>query len=320
MNKVKIKNIMKQIAALLAALGSRLIGMSRKLAEDAGPTSLAPDQNYINKGINIIQTLPTDSVASAAVAQSPQSGPLKGLKKGDSFVLYTCQYDTLQLLEDKDLGRVIKGVFRAVSGELQANVEKTLGNLQSMITFRDLMRQITFDRAKYDRKCATNAMNATARWNKSRKNKKAVAQVDNAGEPEQAKGVEEGAVAPSSPETGTEVVAEVKTEVTSASNDDEPEFSREDMKFANCWMAWFNKTLETNGSSIPRIRKMTPKRVKMLLYLGRKHGKDVLEEVVRRAAQKDFLNGRGKKSYFVADIDWLFKEQNFMNVYENKFY
>lgn len=58
MNKVKIKNIMKQIAALLAALGSRLIGMSRKLAEDAGPTSLATDQNYINKGINIIQTLP----------------------------------------------------------------------------------------------------------------------------------------------------------------------------------------------------------------------------------------------------------------------
>ena len=294
---VKIKYIINQIAAMLAALGSRLIGMSRKMSGEVGLASLAPEQNYINQGINIIQSLPTGSGACAAVALSPADGNLFIQSKRNSFLLYLNQYDMLQCLRDKDLGRVIKGIFRTVKGEDQCVVEQSLKNTPSMVSYRTLINQITIDERRYQSKCATNAENALARWNKK---KKKAAEAEKAGEPEQKEGAEAAKA------------AEAKAA--------EAEVSPEDMELANSWMAWFNKMLNVNESCIPKIRRMTPERVRKLIYLGKKYGKAVLEEVVRRAVQKDFYNGRGKNTHFIANIDWLLVEKNFLNVYDDKYY
>ena len=320
---VKIKYIINQIAAMLAALGSRLIGMSRKMSGEVGLASLTPGQNYINQGINIIQSLPTGSGACAAVALSPAERNLFIQSKRNSFLLYLNQYDMLQCLRDKDLGRVIKGIFRTVKGEDQCVVEQSLKNTPSMVSYRWLINQITIDERRYQSKCATNAENALARWNKK---KKKAAEAEKAGEPEQkevAEAVEaveaKAAEVVEAAETKT-VEAEVKTEVTAVGNDDEPEVSDEIMEKAKEWQVWFNKTLDNNESRIPKIRRMTPKRAIMMKRLADKYGNDKLVEVLRRAAQNDFLNGRGKKAYFVAKIDWLIKEENFLKVYENEFY
>ncbi|MBR5698773.1 MAG: hypothetical protein IKX44_09180 [Prevotella sp.] len=305
---VKIKYIINQIAAMLAALGSRLIGMSRKMSGEVGLASLTPGQNYINQGINIIQSLPTGSGACAAVALSPAEGNLFIQSKRNSFLLYLNQYDTLQCLRDKDLGRVIKGVFRTVKGEDQCVVEQSFKNTPSMISYRTLINQITIDERRYQSKCATNAENALARWNK--KKKKAAEEADKAGEPEQKE----------SAEAVEAVDAAEAAEAVEVAKAVEAEVSPEDMQLANSWMAWFNKMLNVNESCIPKIRRMTPERVRKLIYLGKKYGKAVLEEVVRRAVQKDFYNGRGKNTHFIANIDWLLVEKNFLNVYDDKYY
>ena len=106
--------------------------------------------------------------------------------------------------------------------------------------------------------------------------------------------------------------------------DEEEEDEEEDSlvfeKAEKQWLPWFNKTLDDNGSAIPRIRTMTMQRAKAMKFLADKYGNQALLEVLRRAAQNSFLNGRSKKSNFVADIDWLLIEKNFMKVFENKFY
>ena len=321
---VKIKYIINQIAAMLAALGSRLIGMSRKMSGEVGLASLTPGQNYINQGINIIQSLPTGSGACAAVALSPADGNLFIHSKRNSFLLYLNQYDTLQCLRDKDLGRVIKGVFRTVKGEAQCVVEQSLKNTPSMVSYRWLINQITIDEKKYQSKCATNAENALARWNK--KKKKKAAEAEKAGEPEQKESAEaaEAVEAKAVEAKAVEVVEAAETKTVEAKAVEakaaEAEVSPEDMELANSWMAWFNKMLNVNESCIPKIRRMTPERVRKLIYLGKKYGKAVLEEVVRRAVQKDFYNGRGKNTHFIANIDWLLVEKNFLNVYDDKYY
>ena len=106
-------------------------------------------------------------------------------------------------------------------------------------------------------------------------------------------------------------------------NDEEEDEEENSLVFEKAekqWLPWFNKTLDDNGSAIPRIRTMTMQRAKAMKFLADKYGNQALLEVLRRAAQNSFLNGRSKKSNFVADIDWLLIEKNFMKVFENKFY
>ena len=108
-----------------------------------------------------------------------------------------------------------------------------------------------------------------------------------------------------------------------AANEEEDEEEEDSLIFEKAekqWLPWFNKLLDDNASAIPRMRKMTMERAKAMKSLADKYGNDALLEVLRRAAQNSFLNGRSKRSNFVADIDWLLKEENFMKVYENKFF
>ena len=84
-------------------------------------------------------------------------------------------------------------------------------------------------------------------------------------------------------------------------------------------MPWINGILKDADSKIPRLRYMTRARVKRLYDLWQEFGNAAIGEALRKAARSPFLNGRGKRNKFVADIDWVLSEQHFLEVLEGKY-
>ena len=173
---------------------------------------------------------------------------------------------------------------------------------------------------KYDQICEKKRKAANKRWGKSEGDARASSALhndnDNDNENEN--------------ENENEKKEEINSSSSSSNNDSDAVAEKEDKEEKNfseifkkaedTWMPWFNSLLKMNGSAIPPLKMMTPKRAKKLCRLARKYGNEKAQEVFRRAAQTPFLNGKGKKSTFVASFDWLLEEKNFLNVYEGKFY
>ena len=84
-------------------------------------------------------------------------------------------------------------------------------------------------------------------------------------------------------------------------------------------LPWINEILDDAGSKIPRLKYMTQKRIERLFALMQQYGNAAIGEALRKAARSPFLNGRGKRNQFVADIDWVLSEQHFLEVLEGKY-
>jgi hypothetical protein len=186
------------------------------------------------------------------------------------------------------------------------------------------MVQIKYDNEKYQKKCEKIKQNTMKRWSQNANDANAYfAMHKKEKENEKERETEK--------ETEKEIEKENRRRDSSSSsvisdkaaNEEEEDEEEDSLIFEKAekqWLPWFNKLLDDNASAIPRMRKMTMERAKAMKSLADKYGNDALLEVLRRAAQNSFLNGRSKRSNFVADIDWLLKEENFMKVYENKFF
>ena len=88
------------------------------------------------------------------------------------------------------------------------------------------------------------------------------------------------------------------------------------------FIAFFNRCVE--GSNIPCIRTLTPKRIELLRRLREAIKANpgqmrTTEFVFKQAARSDFLNGRGRKNKFQATFDWLIKLENYIHVMEGNY-
>ena len=81
------------------------------------------------------------------------------------------------------------------------------------------------------------------------------------------------------------------------------------------FMQFFNK--EMAGKAIPQLKLMNKLRQGMLNARVREHGKEAVDIVVRKAAASSWLNGGSGK--FVANFNWLFKQNNFLKVFEGNY-
>lgn len=81
---------------------------------------------------------------------------------------------------------------------------------------------------------------------------------------------------------------------------------------------FFNDTLEESKSTIPRVKRITPRRRKTVGARCREYGKEAVMKMIRNAAKSDFLNGRNNKGW-QADFDWLFLPNNFPKVLEGNY-
>lgn len=79
--------------------------------------------------------------------------------------------------------------------------------------------------------------------------------------------------------------------------------------------AFFNQCME--GRQIPAIKVMNSKRKGMVRARIKEYGKEAVAQVIRKAADSDFLNG-GTGS-FIASFEWILKPNNFLKVLEGNY-
>lgn len=85
--------------------------------------------------------------------------------------------------------------------------------------------------------------------------------------------------------------------------------------FFEDFLNFYNNTLEQAKAAMVRIRSLTDKRKAALAARVDEHGPEAVREMIRKAAESNFLNGGGERG-FVADFDWLFRPDNFLRTLE----
>lgn len=93
--------------------------------------------------------------------------------------------------------------------------------------------------------------------------------------------------------------------------------SQESVDFVGL-MKFFNRTMEEAGAIIPRCRSCDGKRREFVRARIREHGLDAVYEMITKASQSDFLNGKSRSGW-IADFTWLFRPSNFQKVLEGNY-
>lgn len=206
------------------------------------------------------------------------------------------------------------GLYRAMNGEEIEILERGMSK-DTLLAFRFLMIQINIDIEKYLDKLEKNRerqeryrQEATLKKNNAyKKDNEKVNENENEKENEKE----------NENENEKEDVVDTASAVASASQ--QQIFCRFKEEAPITILPWINQILDDAGSSIPKLRRMTDARMKRLFALMQQYGNADIGEALRKAARSPFLNGRGKRNKFVANIDWILDEEHFLDVLEGKF-
>ena len=93
--------------------------------------------------------------------------------------------------------------------------------------------------------------------------------------------------------------------------------SQESVDFVGL-MKFFNRTMEQAKSIIPRCQSCEGKRREFVRARIREHGMDKVYEMITKASESDFLNGKNDRGW-IADFTWLFRPSNFQKVLEGNY-
>lgn len=98
----------------------------------------------------------------------------------------------------------------------------------------------------------------------------------------------------------------------------DPDFSsQESVDFVGL-MKFFNRTMDEAGAIIHRCKSCDGNRREFVRARIREHGLDAVYEMITKASQSDFLNGKSRSGW-VADFTWLFRPSNFQKVLEGNY-
>ena len=93
--------------------------------------------------------------------------------------------------------------------------------------------------------------------------------------------------------------------------------SQESVDFVGL-IKFFDRTMEEAGAIIPRCKSCDGKRREFVRARIREHGLDAVYEMITKASQSDFLNGKSRSGW-IADFTWLFRPSNFPKVLEGNY-
>ena len=93
--------------------------------------------------------------------------------------------------------------------------------------------------------------------------------------------------------------------------------SQESVDFVGL-MKFFNRTMDEAGAIIHRCKSCDGNRREFVRARIREHGLDAVYEMITKASQSDFLNGKSRSGW-VADFTWLFRPSNFQKVLEGNY-
>ena len=83
-------------------------------------------------------------------------------------------------------------------------------------------------------------------------------------------------------------------------------------------ISFFNRAMEQAKSIIPRCQSCDGKRREFVRARIREHGMDKVYEMITKASESDFLNGKNERGW-IADFTWLFRPSNFQKVLEGNY-
>ena len=83
-------------------------------------------------------------------------------------------------------------------------------------------------------------------------------------------------------------------------------------------IGYFNAQMRRTGALIPAIRTISGRRKTHTLARIREYGKETFAQMIRMAAESDFLNGKSAKGW-TATYDWLVYPSNFVKVIEGNY-
>lgn len=83
-------------------------------------------------------------------------------------------------------------------------------------------------------------------------------------------------------------------------------------------ISFFNRAMEQAKAIIPRCQSCEGKRREFVRARIREHGMDKVYEMITKASESDFLNGKNARGW-IADFTWLFRPSNFQKVLEGNY-
>jgi len=242
------------------------------------------------------------------------------MKKPKGFVLYPNQLRILQHLTAKEVGEVFLAIYRKLS-EQPTELELLSG--RARVAYESLMLQIDVDIGKYEHAAEMHRERQRRYVFKQKLTEDSQVLTDANDARNRNKKIEIEKESEKENENENEKENEKENESSSRAaegNSDVSEFGS--AAWQRNFIAFFNRCIE--GSNIPCIRTLTPKRIELLRRLREaikaNPGQMRTTEIVfKQAARSDFLNGRGRKNKFQATFDWLIQIENYIHVMEGNY-
>ena len=232
--------------------------------------------------------------------------------KPKGFLLYPNQWDALSRLSEVKLGMLLAAIYDYMNNpDDEARIETRLDN-ETAIAFHFLRLQIDIDFEKYEQTVEKRRNAAQKRWAKNANDANASFAMH-----EKEKEIENEKEKESAAGAALNINAREAREASAAAQQDF--FEQFNKEAPEKIMPWINQILKDADSKIPRLRYMTRARIRRLYDLWQEYGNAAIGEALRKAARSPFLNGRGKRNQFIADIDWVLSEQHFLEVLEGKY-
>ena len=240
------------------------------------------------------------------------------MNKPKGFVLYAEQWDAVSDLSMTERGQVLTLLYQRIVGENVVLTDETISATARM-AFKFIVARIESDHEKYLEAAEKNRIYQRRYVSKqkltddkeklTKKNKDRI-RIESESESE-------------SNQNQNENQNENQNQSSSQAaegNSDVSEFGS--AAWQRNFIAFFNRCIE--GSNIPCIRTLTPKRIELLRRLREaikaNPGQMRTTEIVfKQAARSDFLNGRGRKNKFQATFDWLIQLENYIHVMEGNY-
>ena len=247
------------------------------------------------------------------------------MNRSAPFLIYPNQWPALSALTFVQLGMLLAAIFDYMreGADIKA-IERRLDEV-TVIAFRFMRLQLDIDDEKYQQKLIKNRERQKRFYDKTHLTQpNALPVIDKDKDNDKDKDKDKDMDKDKDKDNDSAAAAALNNnnartarEASAAAQQDI--FLRFKKEAPKTILPWINEILDDAGSKIPRLKYMTQKRIERLFALMQQYGNAAIGEALRKAARSPFLNGRGKRNQFVADIDWVLSEQHFLEVLEGKY-
>ena len=240
------------------------------------------------------------------------------MKRSVPFLIYPNQWPALSSLTFVQLGMLLAAIFDYIREDADVEAIERRLDEATVIAFRFMRLQLDIDDEKYQQKLIKNRERVQRFREKNRVTpSNALPVIDKDKDKDKDKDNDKDNDKDSAADAAKNINAREAREASAAAQQDI--FEQFKKEAPEKIMPWINGILKDADSKIPRLRYMTRARIRRLYDLWQEFGNAAIGEALRKAARSPFLNGRGKRNKFVADIDWVLSEQHFLEVLEGKY-